>query len=46
MILDVVDGGLLSTIQDGGRPNWTHLGVPESGAADRRSLATSESTAV
>ena len=39
MILDVVDGGLLTTVQDGGRPEWTHLGVPESGAADPWSLA-------
>src|SRR4029079_10848038 len=30
---------LLSTIQDAGRPDWTHLGVPESGAADAWSLA-------
>jgi len=39
MILDVVDGGLLTTVQDGGRPEWTHLGVPVSGAADPWSLA-------
>src|SRR5262249_60551522 len=39
MILDVVDGGLLTTVQDAGRPEWTHLGVPVSGAADRWSLA-------
>ncbi len=39
MILDVIDGGLLTTVQDGGRPDWTHLGVPESGAADPWSLA-------
>ena len=37
--LDVLDGGLLTTIQDGGRPDQGHLGVPESGAADRWSLA-------
>jgi antagonist of KipI len=36
---EVVDGGLLTTVQDEGRPAWTHLGVPESGAADRWSLA-------
>ncbi len=36
---DVADGGLLTTIQDAGRPDWTHLGVPESGAADSWSLA-------
>ncbi len=34
MILEVVDGGLLTTVQDAGRPAWTHIGVPESGAAD------------
>ncbi len=38
-VLEVLDGGLLTTIQDGGRPDHGHLGVPESGAADRRSLA-------
>ncbi len=38
-LLDVLDGGLLTTIQDEGRPDWTHLGVPESGAADPWSLA-------
>jgi antagonist of KipI len=37
-VLEVMDGGLLTTVQDGGRPDWVHLGVPESGAADRRSL--------
>ena len=39
MILDVVDGGLLTTVQDAGRPDWTHLGVPVSGAADPWSRA-------
>jgi len=34
MILDVVDGGLLTTVQDAGRPAWAHLGVPVSGPAD------------
>jgi antagonist of KipI len=34
MILDIVEGGLLTTIQDAGRPTWTHLGVPVSGPAD------------
>ena len=38
-VLEVLDGGLLTTVQDAGRPNWAHLGVPESGAADRWSLA-------
>ncbi|HET7704035.1 MAG TPA: biotin-dependent carboxyltransferase family protein [Candidatus Limnocylindrales bacterium] len=36
---EVLDGGLLTTIQDHGRPEWTHLGVPEGGAADRWSQA-------
>jgi biotin-dependent carboxylase-like uncharacterized protein len=36
---EVIDGGLLTTVQDEGRPDWTHLGVPESGAADPWSLA-------
>ena len=38
-LFDVVDGGLLTTIQDAGRPGWTHVGVPESGAADPWSFA-------
>jgi biotin-dependent carboxylase-like uncharacterized protein len=39
MTLEVVDGGLATTIQDGGRPGWAHLGVPPSGAFDPWSLA-------
>jgi antagonist of KipI len=39
MILDVLDGGILTTVQDSGRPDWTHVGVPTSGAADPWSLA-------
>jgi biotin-dependent carboxylase-like uncharacterized protein len=38
-LLGVLDGGLLTTVQDAGRPDWTDLGVPESGAADPWSLA-------
>lgn len=38
-VLEVRDGGLLTTVQDVGRPDWTHLGVPESGAADPWSFA-------
>jgi biotin-dependent carboxylase-like uncharacterized protein len=38
-LFGVLDGGLLTTVQDAGRPDWTHLGVPESGAADPWSLA-------
>jgi biotin-dependent carboxylase-like uncharacterized protein len=39
MTLEVVDGGLAATIQDHGRPDWAHLGVPASGACDPWSLA-------
>jgi antagonist of KipI len=38
-IFDVLDGGFLTTVQDAGRPDWAHLGVPESGAADPWSFA-------
>jgi len=38
-MIEVVDGGLLTTVQDGGRPAWTHLGVPIGGACDPWSLA-------
>jgi antagonist of KipI len=38
-LFEVLDGGLLTTVQDTGRPAWMHLGVPESGAADPWSLA-------
>jgi biotin-dependent carboxylase-like uncharacterized protein len=38
-ILEVIEPGLLTTVQDAGRPGLRHLGVPEGGAADRRSLA-------
>ena len=37
--LEVLVGGLLTTVQDGGRADWTHIGVPESGAADPWSLS-------
>lgn len=37
--LEVLDPGLLSTVQDGGRPGYEHLGVPHSGACDRWGLA-------
>ena len=39
MTLEVLDGGLATTIQDAGRPDWGHLGVPPSGACDPWSLA-------
>jgi antagonist of KipI len=38
-MLEVVEPGLVSSIQDAGRPDWTHLGVPIGGACDRWSLA-------
>jgi biotin-dependent carboxylase-like uncharacterized protein len=30
----VVRAGALTTVQDGGRPGWAHIGVPRSGALD------------
>ena len=38
-MLEVVDPGLLLTLQDRGRPGWAHLGIPVSGAADAWGLA-------
>ena len=38
-MLEVVEPGLLLTVQDLGRPGHEHLGVPRGGAADPRSLA-------
>lgn len=37
IVLDVLSPGPLATVQDLGRPGLAHLGVTESGAADRRS---------
>ena len=37
--LEVLDPGLLSLVQDAGRPGTAGLGVPRAGAADARSLA-------
>jgi biotin-dependent carboxylase-like uncharacterized protein len=37
-VMGVVRSGLLSTVQDLGRPRFAHLGVPRSGAADAESL--------
>ncbi|HSL34782.1 MAG TPA: biotin-dependent carboxyltransferase family protein [Candidatus Limnocylindrales bacterium] len=39
MSLEVLDPGMLTTVQDAGRPEWTHLGVPIGGACDTWSLA-------
>jgi biotin-dependent carboxylase-like uncharacterized protein len=38
-MLEVLEAGLLTSIQDAGRPDWTHLGVPVGGACDQWSLA-------
>lgn len=35
---EVVDAGLLTTVQDHGRPGFAHLGVPRSGALDQGAL--------
>ena len=43
--LEVLEPGLLTTIQDGGRPGWAHLGVPPSGAADPDMLAEANALA-
>lgn len=37
-VLEVVDAGALTTVQDLGRPGWAHLGVPRSGALDEPAL--------
>jgi len=37
--LEVVEPGLLTTVQDAGRSGWTHLGVPVGGACDPWSYA-------
>lgn len=38
MALDVIKPGLLTTIQDLGRPGYFHLGIPIGGAMDRMAL--------
>src|SRR6185436_18622035 len=38
-VFEVVDGGLLTTVQDLGRPGWAGSGVPHGGACDPWSLA-------
>jgi biotin-dependent carboxylase-like uncharacterized protein len=37
-VIEVVRPGSLTTVQDLGRPGLAHIGVPPSGAADKRSL--------
>ena len=44
-VLEVLDPGALTTIQDLGRPGWAHLGVPPSGAADPDMLAEANALA-
>jgi antagonist of KipI len=39
MLLEVRSAGLLTTVQDAGRPDAAHLGVPHSGACDPLALA-------
>jgi biotin-dependent carboxylase-like uncharacterized protein len=36
--IEVLDPGVLTTVQDLGRPGWAHIGVPPSGALDRSAL--------
>ena len=35
-VLEVIKPGVLTTVQDLGRTGWQHLGIPASGAMDRR----------
>ena len=37
-VVHVIAPGARTTIQDLGRPGWAHLGIPASGAADRRAF--------
>ena len=37
--LEILDAGVLLTVQDGGRPGLAREGITRGGAADRRSLA-------
>lgn len=38
-MIEILNGGTQTTIQDAGRPNLRHLGIPASGAADKLSFA-------
>ena len=40
MPVNVMKPGLLTTIQDMGRPGYFHLGIPIGGAMDRMALRT------
>ena len=44
-MLEVIEPGLLSSVQDFGRPDAGSLGVPEGGACDRWSLAVANALA-
>jgi biotin-dependent carboxylase-like uncharacterized protein len=44
-MIEVLDPGPLLTVQDRGRPGCAHLGVPPSGAADRRAAAAANQLA-
>lgn len=37
-MIEVIKEGLLTTVQDLGRPGYLHLGIPQSGAMDRYAL--------
>ena len=38
-MLEVISAGVLTTVQDLGRPGWAHLGVPRAGALDAPAAA-------
>ena len=40
MPINVITSGILTTIQDLGRPGYYHLGIPVGGAMDRMALRT------
>ena len=44
-LAEILKPGLHTTIQDGGRAGFRHLGVPLSGAADLYSLALANAAA-
>jgi allophanate hydrolase subunit 2 len=37
-MLNVLDGGLQTTVQDAGRFSWYHIGMPPAGAMDQYSF--------
>ena len=37
-MIEILDPGVLTLVQDAGRPGWAHIGVGRSGAADRASF--------